>query len=263
MAKLTEQRAFEPALRIIRELGSCSTSQIIEKIPEYVELTSEDRAISKSRGDKVFTQIVRNLTSHFETNVFGKHVKRTKVGVNYIYSLNDRGKQLLDSIDKKVIDEIIDEEEDISKVEAAEPIEDNEELRKVNERKPEKVTIGEKSKYKRDYRIAKTALKNANGECAYAKAINKKHITFSTDKVDNYLEAHHLIPMKAQSDFEVNLDRIENVIALCPNCHSAIHYGTLKTKEQMIEELYNMNISELEKANINIDLYKLIHLYYK
>jgi predicted HNH restriction endonuclease len=263
MAKLTEQKAFEPALRIIKEFGPCPMTKIIEKIPEYVELTKEDRAISKSRGDEVYTQIVRNLNSHFETNAFGKHVNRKKTGIKYIYSLNDRGTKLLNDLDSAEVNELLEEVEDIKKVEDAEPIEDDEELRKTNERKPEKTTVGKKDVYKRDYRVSKTALKNANGECAYAKAINKKHITFSTDRTDNYLEAHHFVPMKAQSDFEGNLDRTENVIALCPNCHSAIHYGTLKIKEKMIEQLYKKHKSKLKKANIDIDLYKLIHAYYK
>ena len=59
--------------------------------------------------------------------------------------------------------------------------------------------------------------------------IGENHATFESIHGTQYLEAHHLIPMKAQKDFlseNINLDRLENIVALCPNCHKAVHYGT-------------------------------------
>lgn len=39
-----------------------------------------------------------------------------------------------------------------------------------------------------------------------------------------YLETHHLVPLA-----EGGLDRINNVVALCPNHHREAHYGQAKS----------------------------------
>lgn len=36
-----------------------------------------------------------------------------------------------------------------------------------------------------------------------------------------YLEVHHIIPLSENGD-----DTVENTIALCPNCHRELHFGT-------------------------------------
>ena len=42
-----------------------------------------------------------------------------------------------------------------------------------------------------------------------------------------YLEVHHIIPLSEQDLHEENLDILNNVMAICPNCHREIHYGQL------------------------------------
>lgn len=76
------------------------------------------------------------------------------------------------------------------------------------------------------------------------------------------MEGHHLIPMKAQKNFENNIDRSDNICCLCPNCHRAIHYGTIKEKRTRLALLYNSKIKRLNDNKIYIDFEELINNYY-
>jgi 5-methylcytosine-specific restriction protein A len=71
--------------------------------------------------------------------------------------------------------------------------------------------------YIREPALVAWALKKANGICQScgSKAPFKKTI-------DNtpYLEVHHCKPLS-----EGGFDNMDNVIALCPNCHREMHYG--------------------------------------
>jgi predicted HNH restriction endonuclease len=70
---------------------------------------------------------------------------------------------------------------------------------------------------RRNADVVAEALYLANGICQKC----KKDAPFLT-KNDRrpYLEVHHVIPLS-----QGGKDGIENVLALCPNCHREIHYG--------------------------------------
>ena len=77
------------------------------------------------------------------------------------------------------------------------------------------------------------------------------------------MEAHHLIPMAAQKDFSINLDRIENIVSICPICHSAIHLGDDATRLEILKKLYDAKEKELKSVGINITFGELFAKYYK
>ncbi len=78
--------------------------------------------------------------------------------------------------------------------------------------KDRKVRFYERNKYIRMY-----ALKEANGVCQNC----KKEASFN-DKLGNpYLEVHHINRLS-----DGGFDNINNVVALCPNCHREIHHGS-------------------------------------
>jgi len=54
---------------------------------------------------------------------------------------------------------------------------------------------------------------------------------------ENYLEAHHFIPLAFQPIFEHSLDVTENIIALCPFCHRAIHHADVAHTRSLIYTL--------------------------
>lgn len=128
-----------------------------------------------------------------------------------------------------------------------------------NNRSPQLSAANSQShRYPTDTRLAKTALKLAQYKCEN----NPSHITFTSKNNTPFMEAHHLIPMTAQSNFNINLDRTENLISLCPNCHSAVHYGADHERKIILKNLYNKRIKSLQNIGIQIDLNTLFSKYY-
>ena len=128
-----------------------------------------------------------------------------------------------------------------------------------NNRTPIPYTSGSTRKYKTNARIAKTAIDIQNYKCLY----NIEHKTFTSKLGKQYMEAHHLIPMAAQKDFNINIDRIENIVSICPVCHSAIHFGDKETRFELLRKLYNEKENELKSVGINTTFEELFIKYYK
>jgi predicted HNH restriction endonuclease len=82
--------------------------------------------------------------------------------------------------------------------------------------KPEKIqTIS--YAFNRSSDVVAEALLRAKGFCEQC----KKQAPFSRKSDGSpYLEGHHKIPLS-----EDGTDTLENVLALCPNCHREIHFG--------------------------------------
>ena len=76
------------------------------------------------------------------------------------------------------------------------------------------------------------------------------------------MEGHHLIPMKAQKDYIQNIDRSDNICCLCPNCHKAIHYGSIAEKKKRLIMLYTKKIEKLKENGIDIEFEELFNNYY-
>lgn len=74
-------------------------------------------------------------------------------------------------------------------------------------------------KFRRNPDVVAYSLKRANGICEICKTpapfIRRKDNT-------PYLEVHHKTSIS-----EGGLDNIENTIAVCPNCHTELHYGII------------------------------------
>ena len=73
---------------------------------------------------------------------------------------------------------------------------------------------------------------------------NFQHETFLSKRTGKqFMEGHHLIPVGFQIDiwnkYGVNVDCVENIVSLCPNCHRAIHYGNDLIKSELINKLFN------------------------
>lgn len=128
-----------------------------------------------------------------------------------------------------------------------------------NNRVPIPIKVGNRFKYKTNPRISKTALEIANHICMG----DHNHLTFISKLGKPFMEAHHLIPMSAQKDFSINLDRIENIVSICPICHSAIHLGDDATRLELLKKLYDLKEKELKSVGINISFGELFTKYYK
>lgn len=129
--------------------------------------------------------------------------------------------------------------------------------------KDEKHSTSKGVAIKKNSARAKWVLNNSGYKCL----CDNSHHTFNTNKNNPYMEGHHLIPCTiANSEYIDKLynspiDREENIVCICPNCHRAIHFGDKKTKDQIIGDLYNKQIATLKSIGINISLSDLLKLY--
>lgn len=122
------------------------------------------------------------------------------------------------------------------------------------EKKPKKI-IGNTQSYKRSDYNAKKAIIIANYKCD----LDNTHETFFAKNGKPYMEAHHLIPMHVQEQFDVSIDVLANIICLCPNCHKKIHYGMDIQSE--LKSLYDKRKELLEKQGIQITFKEIMKFY--
>lgn len=103
--------------------------------------------------------------------------------------------------------------------------------------------------YQRNKDIALKRMKKASYTCEADGA----HVTFISPVTgNNFVEPHHLIPMKAQPDFTNSLDVQENIVVLCPNCHRKIHYGAHRDKEILLKRFHDDLHEGLGKKGLKI-----------
>lgn len=77
-------------------------------------------------------------------------------------------------------------------------------------------------------------MKRCGGICELC----KESAPFFTKYGDPYLESHHVTPLSAGG-----VDHMDNIIALCPNCHRKVHYlaGTDELNNVLKEILIKCN----------------------
>lgn len=68
----------------------------------------------------------------------------------------------------------------------------------------------------RDAGVVEAAKLRAAGRCEHCQS----EAPFLTGAGMPYLEVHHVVPLSRDGE-----DRLENVLALCPNCHRKAHFG--------------------------------------
>lgn len=111
--------------------------------------------------------------------------------------------------------------------------------------------------YPRDRQTAINALAHAHYLCE----IDVNHPTFVRKNSDkNYTEPHHLVPMSFSDQFTVSLDREQNIVSLCSNCHNLIHYG--RDAGKLVKVLFEARKDQLERAGIQVSLKQLLEMYH-
>lgn len=110
--------------------------------------------------------------------------------------------------------------------------------------------------------LGKIAITRAYYTCEH----NHDHITFESNRTHKlYMEAHHLVPVANQREiwekFGKNVDCVENLVSLCPNCHKAFHYGTKTVKSSMIDSLFDKIVHKYRAIGFNITKDEVKQLY--
>lgn len=111
--------------------------------------------------------------------------------------------------------------------------------------------------YQRDRKTSENALRMA----LYLCEVNNNHFVFRRKNgIVNYTEPHHLVPLSAREDFpDVDLDREQNIISLCSNCHNQLHYGS--DIGGLLRPLYEKRKELLESIGIIISFEQLLKYY--
>lgn len=112
-----------------------------------------------------------------------------------------------------------------------------------------------------DPRLKATCLLKADYMCE----VDNEHPTFKhASGMHDYVECHHIIPLKAQNDFpHIILDDLFNLVALCPLCHAQIHYGDIEAKKDIFYKLYMCRVNEMMEKNITLnDMKRVFEKYY-
>ncbi|MFZ6757599.1 HNH endonuclease [Undibacterium sp. Ji50W] len=65
--------------------------------------------------------------------------------------------------------------------------------------------------------VVRAALLRANGQCEMPSC---REVPFHRDDNSIYLEVHHIVSLSEEGN-----DSLDNVAALCPNCHRELHFG--------------------------------------
>lgn len=107
-----------------------------------------------------------------------------------------------------------------------------------------------KPRYTANPGIGKGALQQAGYICE-----NCHNSTFTARSTGNdFMEPHHLIPISKQDLYSNDLDITQNLICLCPNCHSKIHYGLKNEIKIMLQTFLTARQGDLKTlGNIDID----------
>ena len=112
--------------------------------------------------------------------------------------------------------------------------------------------------WKRDRTVVDRSIAFSNNKCEY----DDRHEYFISNKnKKNYVEGHHLIPMKYQDNFEYSLDVEANVVSLCVVCHKILHLGIMEEKIKILNKLYELRKDVLSISGLDISLEELINLY--
>ncbi len=267
--RTTEKYLLLKALQLVADNPGCNTTFIREEIQNSGIFSEEDLELSKTRkGEPLSAQIIRNLTGSHNNNDFNKCTDKTKnESGKFNFYINKLGLETL-GLDKQESFDYINDEREVNEVINQQSNKEVGDVTEKNNRVPKKKDTNSKSnRYETDKDISLKALQLVDFKCEYASLMNETHLTFecrAANKTNKqYLEAHHLIPMKAQVDYlPINIDRLENVVGLCPICHTAIHYGTKEEVMKIITPLYNARIDSLNKIGIFITLDELVSKYY-
>lgn len=111
-------------------------------------------------------------------------------------------------------------------------------------------------RYPRDPSVSRQAIVDSGFTCQFS---GEATPFISKKSGMPYLEAHHLIPLGLQAAFSFDLDCVENVVALNPLWHRAIHHAEPRMVQKILTVLSQKRNGFL--VDHQVDLTLLIRLY--
>lgn len=270
----TSNYSYSKVSGLVNKYESLTKDKVLTFVPVGGNFRRSDDII-RENPEKVVVDIVKDLELNIDnTNdldietIISEGVlideERKNEGINATNrELETTREQSEQNEDAQIINNFVDKEDSSYQDEVNKIFEDDDILNHQygeKEKKQKSENEIKKGTYIRDPRVGKLALKLANYQCE----LDETHETFiSNTTSENYVEAHHLIPMKYYDydEFKVSIDNEANIVALCPTCHRLLHYGEFQDKEEILRTLYDANIDNLNKAGIQITIDRLLEMY--
>lgn len=128
----------------------------------------------------------------------------------------------------------------------------------VEKEKPTPTIVNNQKIWRRNPQYASEAIAAADFLCEFD---NKHQHFLSMYSKRNFVEAHHLIPMRYQEIFDCSLDVHANIVSLCVVCHKKVHYCIFEDKKEILDKLFFERETRLQQSGIRITLEKLYSLY--
>lgn len=123
---------------------------------------------------------------------------------------------------------------------------------------PQGSSVSAHAIYPRDIRKKANAIRKANFLCE----ISNNHPLFKSRITNqNYLEAHHLIPLKYADLFSFSLDIEANIVAVCPHCHRLLHHGKKEDIRPLLDLLFQKRKQALADKRIQLTWEQLCSYY--
>lgn len=247
---------FYPSARVYRKGES-------NEIPNrtFIDKDRSEKKSSYSLFSKSYISVDINESLVIDISKYSNHMFRKQRVYQGTYP--DLDKRIFDFINNHTFEDKEDDVDYQRLIEKSEGLSDDKTLDARN-RELELQSSVSSNIIKRDPRIAKTAIISSGFKCE----VNGSHITFQKYNGEQYMEGHHLIPCTYNNaiDFKekhnINIDCVENIVSVCPNCHRAIHYGDEKTKTAILEVLFNLKQNTFEALNINLNFDEIKRYYF-
>jgi 5-methylcytosine-specific restriction enzyme A len=104
--------------------------------------------------------------------------------------------------------------------------------------------------YPRDPKLARQRFEKAKYRCEF----NPDHKLFTARATGKeFLEPHHLIMVSLQSRFPTKLDTLENIFALCPWCHRAVHHAERPLVTEIVSTLLERRPHVCSRLSLSTD----------
>ena len=223
---ITESELILPALYIIEYRGEATTSDLIKELTSVFNPTGEDAEILKGRSDTKFSQKVRNLVSHRDTN----HMLEYTEFNNGIYTLTDEGRRQVDANrseldymfahkfsydDNATLALILSEGKNVK-------LYDDDTIIYEGKVEEKKVAIRNRSQKLRDEAIYFYSQNGGLKCCICGFSFEETY----GDLGKGYIEIHHEKPIFQYDEIgteQFMQDALQNVKPVCANCHRMLH----------------------------------------
>lgn len=110
----------------------------------------------------------------------------------------------------------------------------------INTREPELDKTSPVIKFKRDHKVIKKSKDKGQDVCFFEEIETKYgHPKPPVGKKEEpCIEVHHVVPMRFQKEFSINLDQTPLTICVCMVCHKILHHGSDEERKMLVSFLY-------------------------